>query len=120
MNLIQNHMKKLFVLLFILASFSVYAQKVQNLKTKEVFELGARVENYCSIVMQLKGTQMGFFVGTDDLGFFALVDDSRKEIEFKTIVAIMNYMHKYGWEYINNIGGTDGAAPQYYFRKQKN
>jgi hypothetical protein len=70
--------------------------------------------------MQLKGTQMGFFVGTDELGFFSLVDDSGKEIEFKTIVAIMNFMHKNGWEYVNNIGGSDGAAPQYFFKKRLN
>lgn len=106
----------LFLLLFSIPFFSP-AQKIQNLKTKETIELKDKVENYCTVVMQPFKGKFDFFVGTDELGVWKFIDENGNQIEFQTIVAIMNYLHKSGWEYINNIGGSDAAAPQYFFRK---
>jgi biopolymer transport protein ExbD len=111
-------MKKFLIIFLMLLPALSFSQKVQNTKTKEVFDLKEKQKQYCSVVIQQRGAQMGFFVGMDELGYFAIVDDSGKEIEFKTIVSIMNYMFENGWEFVGNIGGTDGAAPQYYFKKR--
>lgn len=111
-------MKKLLIIFLLLIPALSFSQKVQSLKTKEVFDLKEKQKQYCSVVIQQRGVQMGFFVGMDELGYFAFIDDSGKEIEFKTIVAVMNYLYENGWELIGNIGGTDGAAPQYYFKKR--
>lgn len=112
-------MKKLFVVLIVCLPFIGFGQKIQNTKTKEVVELKQKVENYCSVIMQAQKGKFGFFVGVEELGFWQLLDESGKPIEFKTIVAVMNHMYKNGWEYINNIGGTGGAASHYYFRKRE-
>ena len=111
-------MKKIILLSLIIMPFFSTAQKIQNIKTKEVIELKEKALNYCSIVLQPKGLQVGFFIGIDEPGFFTFVDENNKQLEFQTIIAIMNFMHKNGWEYINNIGGSDGAAPQYFFKKR--
>ena len=111
-------MKKLLIIIFLLIPALSFSQKVQNSKTKEIFDLKEKQKQYCSVVLQPKGIQISFFVGVDELGFFVFVDDSGKEKELKTIVAIMNLMYENGWEYINNIGGSDGAAPQYFFKKR--
>jgi biopolymer transport protein ExbD len=109
--------KLLIIFLFLIPALS-FSQKVQSLKTKEIFDLKEKQKQYCSVVTQQKGMQVGFFVGLDELGYFAIVDDSGKEIEFKTIVAVMNYLYENGWEFVGNIGGADGAAPQYFFKKR--
>lgn len=111
-------MKKLFLILFISLPFVCFGQKVMSKKTKEIFDLKEKQSMYCSVVLQASATGVGFFVSVDELGYFLFVDENGKELEFKTIVSIMNYMHQHGWEYLNNIGGTDGAAPQYYFKKR--
>ncbi len=111
-------MKKIFILFLLLIPAVSFSQNVQSLKNKEIFNLKEKQAQYCSVVMQQKGVQIGFFVGLDEPGFFAFVDELGKEIEFKTIVAVMNYMAINGWEFVGNIGGSDGAAPQYFFRKK--
>lgn len=98
---------------------ALFAQKIQNVKTKEKVELKEKVENYCAIVMQPYKGKIEFFVGVDELGVWKFIDESGKPIKMQTIVAVMNYMHTNNWIYINNIGGTDGAAPQYFFRKKE-
>ena len=118
-NIKLNSMKKFVLLLIICLPIVSFGQKIQNLKTKEIVELKDKVENYCSVVMQpLKG-KFGFFIGLNELGVWQFLDTNAKPIEYKTIIAVMNYMHKNGWEYTNNIGGNGGAAPQYYFRKKE-
>lgn len=112
-------MKKIIILFLVCFPGFCIGQKVQNEKTKEIFDLKEKVSTYCSVVLQPKGMQINFYVGIDELGFNSFVDDAGKTIEFKTIIAIMNYMDKFGWEYVSAIGGTDGAAPQYFFRKKK-
>lgn len=111
--------KLLFLLILIIPLFS-YSQKIQNVKTNEVVELKEKVENYCTVVLQPYRGKIDFFVGIDELGIWKLLDENDTPIEFRTIVAIMNFMHKNDWEYINNIGGNEGAVPQYFFRKKQN
>lgn len=111
-------MKYLIYLLLAFPLFS-HAQKIQNVKTKAVIELKESVAEYCCVVMQPQNGRYGFFIEVNELGFWKCIDLEGKPIEFSTIVAVMNYLSENGWEYINNIGGSDGAAPQYYFKKKK-
>jgi hypothetical protein len=62
-------MKKLLFMFLILIPALSFSHKVQSLKTKEVFDLKEKQKQYCSVVIQQRGVQMGFFVGLDELGF---------------------------------------------------
>lgn len=114
-------MKKLFLLSTVLVLFSnfVLAQKIQNVKTNEIVDLKEKVDNYCTVVQQPFRGKIDFFVGLNELGVWKLLDEKNNPVEFQTIIAIMNFLYIHGWEYVNNIGGSDGAAPQYFFRKKE-
>lgn len=112
-------MKKLIFVIFITFPFLSFSQKIQNVKTNEVADLKQKVDNYFSVVQQPYKGKIDFFIGTNELGVWKLLDESGNPIQFQTIVAVMNHLHKNGWDYINNIGGSDGAAPQYFFRKRE-
>lgn len=113
-------MKKLIIILtFTVISITSFSQKIQNAKTKEITELKEKVLSYCSVVMQPYQGKIDFFIGIDELGVWKLLDENNKQIEFQTIISLMNYLDKNRWEYINNIGGSDSAAPQYFFKKKK-
>ncbi len=94
------------------------AQIIQNVKTNEKVELKESVEKYCSVVMQQLNLKIDFYVGINELGFWQFIDDAGLPIKMKSTIDVMNFMYKNGWEYINNIGGSDGAAPQYFFKKK--
>lgn len=110
-------MKKIILLLLFFMPYFLSAQKIQNVKTDETADLKEKVESYCAVVMQPVRGKMAFYVGVDELGAWQFLDENNNPINFETIVAVLNYMKKNGWEYIDNIGGTNGAAPQYFFRK---
>ena len=112
-------MKKSILFLVLFLPILSFGQKIQNAKSKEITELKEKVENFCSVVQQPYKGKIDFFIGTDELGFWKLLDENDNPIEFQTIIAVMNHLHRNGWEYINNIGGTDGAAPQYFFKKRE-
>ena len=110
-------MKKLILFILLLVPFFAMSQKIQNIKTREVCELKDKVSAYCAVTINLLKPNMGYIVMTDELEMWCFIDGNNAELVFKTPVAVMNHMHKNGWEYINNIGGSDGSAPQYYFKK---
>lgn len=112
-------MKKLLFLLFALLPVFAFTQQVKNAKTNETIDLKNAVTQYCCVILQPNLGKFAFCIVLNDLGFWQCVDEKQNIIEFKTIVAVMNYLHENGWEYINNIGGSAGAAPQYFFRKKQ-
>ena len=97
----------------------VNAQKIENVQTKERAELKEKVEMYCAVVLQPIKLKFGFFVMVNELGAWRFIDDDDKPLNFETTTAIMNHMNRHGWVYLNNIGGTDGAAPQFFFKKKE-
>ena len=112
-------MKKLVLIFMLFIPILLNAQSIRNSKTNQTTELKESVEMYSAVVFQLVGAKFGFYVMLEDLGAWDFIDSTGTKIEFKTVIAVMNYMYRNGWEYINNIGGSDGAAPQYFFRKKE-
>lgn len=108
-------MKKL-ALLLIFAGFvtGANAQKITDNK-KNVRELKEVVEVYAVVVL----TPQGSFALLNELGKFVFIDDNNKPIDLKTTTAILNFMARHGWNYINTVGGIDTAAPQYIFKKRE-
>lgn len=111
-------MKQLFLLFMFFIPLLSNAQLIKNLKTDQKVELKESVEKYCVVVLQAIKGKIGFYAGLDELGAWEFIDSNGNPIEMKTNVAVMNFMYKNGWEYINNIGGSDAAAPQYFFKKR--
>jgi len=108
-------MKKL-VLLLIFAGFAcaANAQKIMDNK-KNVQELKEVVEVYSVVVL----TPQGSFALLNELGKFVFVDDNNKPIDLKTTTAVLNFMARHGWNYINTVGGNEGTPPQYIFKKRE-
>jgi hypothetical protein len=108
-------MKKFILFLILGFCFSaINAQKVIDRK-KNVQDLKESMEMYAVVVL----TPQGAVVGTMEMGASHFIDEKNNHIELKTTAQILNFMHRHGWDYINTLGGTDGATPQYIFRKRE-
>ena len=109
-------MKKLFILIVVLISVSTsYAQRIQNTQSKEIFDLKEIQLQYCGIIIETAGINWNYMVATDHSAFFKFIDDSGEKIKFDTIIELMNFMFKNGWEFIFY---KETGLQQLFFKKR--
>ncbi len=109
-------MKKIFLLLLLLAPAFAFSQKIVSKKGDQVKELKQECLKYTKVIIQFTGSKMNVFVGIDSGGLWELYDEKNQQKKtFETDIEVMNYMRASGWKYVEKTNNS--ITQDYLFEK---